>query len=110
VLENFLPIRGILHADVSNELRIVRRYLLTHIVAPKVGLEFPCQNFEGRALADAVGTDQTQDLTWSWGRKSMQLERVGCVSMRNLCIEVRREVDNCDRFEWTPRKQIMNAA
>lgn len=73
----------------------------THIVPTQVRLELSSKDLEGGTLTDTVGPDKTKDLTGSRRRQSMQLERVGGVSVGDLALEVGGQVDDSDGFEGT---------
>ena len=60
------------------------------------------EDLQRRALPDTVRPYETQHLTRSRGRQSMQLERVGRVSMGHLRVEVGRQVEDLDGIEWAP--------
>lgn len=77
VLENFLPVWRV-------------------VVATQVGLELSAQNLQRRTLSDTVCTDQTQHLARTGHRQPVQLETVGRVSMGDLGLEVRGQVDDVD--------------
>lgn len=69
------------------------------IVSTEIGLELARKNLERRRLADTVGADKTEDLTGTGSGQSMQLERVGLVSVRDVRLEVGGQVEDLDRFE-----------
>ena len=60
-------------AEVPQNLLPVWRIL----EAAKVGLQLAGQNFESGTLANTVGSDQTEYLTWAGHGKTVQLEAVG---------------------------------
>jgi hypothetical protein len=72
------------------------------VVSSEVGLEFTGKDLEGGRFTDTVGTDQTENLTWTGSRETMQLESVGVVSVSDVRVEVGWQVENLDRFEWAP--------
>ena len=57
------------------------------------------QNAEGRRLADAVRTHESQHLAGTWGRKSVQLEAVSAVPVRHLTLQAFGQVDDFDGLE-----------
>ena len=71
----------------------------THVVAAEIGLELSGQDLERRALPDAVRPDEAEDLAGPRGGQAVELERVGGVAVRDLGLEVRREVDDGDGLE-----------
>lgn len=82
VLDDVLPVRGV-------------------GVAAQVGLELSGQDLQGSTLADTVGSDQTQNLTWSRHGQTMQLEAVGAISVGDLTLEVGGQVDNGNGVKGT---------
>lgn len=80
VLDNILPVRGV-------------------GVAAQVGLELSGQDLQGSALSDTVGSDQTQNLTGSGHRQTMQLEAVGAISVGDLALEVGGQIDDGNGVE-----------
>lgn len=80
VLQNLLPIRRV-------------------VVAAKIGLELAAQDLQRRALADSVCSNQSQHLSRTGHGQSMQLEAVRRVSVRDLGLEVRGQVDDVDCVE-----------
>jgi len=77
MLQNILPVWGV-------------------VISSQVGLELSCQDLECGRLSDTVGTDQTQNLTGSGHGETMQLERVGRVTVSDLLLQVGGQVDNVD--------------
>ena len=77
VLENLLPVWRVVEAT-------------------QVRLELSAQNLQRRTLSDTVCTDQTQHLARTGHRQPVQLETVGRVSMGDLGLEVRGQVDDVD--------------
>lgn len=82
VSENFLPVRRV-------------------VVTAQIGLELARQNLERSTLSNTVGTDKTQDLTWSGHRKPVELEAVGGVPMGDLGLEIGRQINDVDGIEGT---------
>lgn len=79
-------------AEVLDHILPIRR-----VVEPaQVGLELAAQNLEGRALADTVGSHETQDVAGPGHGKTVKLEAVGGIAMGDLTLEVRWQVDNGD--------------
>ena len=87
----------------SLEARIVNKW--TYIITTQVGLQLPRKNFKSRTLPDTVGADKPKDLARPWGRKPMELEGVCRISMSNFKLEIGRQVDDRDSFEWAPNTQ-----
>lgn len=71
----------------------------THVVSPEVGLELPSEDLERRALPNSIRTDEPEDLAGARRREPVELEGVRGVAVRDLGLEVRREVDDGDRVE-----------
>lgn len=82
VLDNILPVRWV-------------------VVAAQVRLQLATKNLQGSTLADTVGSDKTKDLSRSGHRKTVQLEAIGAISMRNLVLKVGGQVDDCNSVERT---------
>jgi hypothetical protein len=70
------------------------------IVPAQVGLQLATENLQSCTLSDTIRADQSQNLARTGHGQSMQLEAVGRVSMRDLSLEVRRQVDDVDGIEW----------
>lgn len=83
--------------EVLQDLLPVRRV----VKAPQIGLELATQNFQRRALADTVCAHQTQHLTRTGHGQPVQLEAVCRVSMCDLRLEVRGQVDDVYGVEGT---------
>ena len=77
MLDHILPIRRVVESS-------------------QIGLELAAQNLEGRALADTVGSNQTQNVAGSRHRKTVEFEAIGGIAVGNLALEVRGQVDNGD--------------
>ena len=75
----------------------------THIVSPQIRLELSRENLQRRTLSDTVRSNQSEHLSRSWRRQSMEFERVGGITMRHLSVEVGGEVDDVDSFKGTSR-------
>jgi hypothetical protein len=82
VLENLLPVRGV-------------------VEAAEVGLQLAAQNLQGSTLSGTVTTNETQNLTRSGHRQSVELEAVGRVTVGDLRLEVGGQVDDVDGIERT---------
>lgn len=73
-----------------------------YIVSAQVGLEFSSKDFEGGALSDTIGSNKAENLSRSRSGKPMKLESVGSISVGNLGLEVRGEIDDGNSFKGTP--------
>lgn len=82
-------------SEVLDHILPVRRV----VVFSQVRLELPGQDLQGSTLADTVCSHETQHVSWSGHRQSVELEAVGRVSMGNLGFQVGREVDDGDGRE-----------
>jgi hypothetical protein len=82
VLENILPIRRVIEVT-------------------QVGLHLTSQNLQGSRLSDTVGTDQTKNLTRTRTGKTMELERVGGITVSDFLFQVGWQVDNVNSAEGT---------
>lgn len=69
------------------------------VIAAQIGLQLARQNFECSTFADTVGADQTQYLARPRHWQTVQLEAVGRVAMRDLCLEIGGQVDDVDSVE-----------
>lgn len=69
------------------------------IKSAQVGLKLAAENLERSTLADTVRSDQTQHIPGSGHRQTMELEAVGRITMGDLTLEVRRQVDDSDSAE-----------
>lgn len=67
----------------------------------KVGLHLARKNLESGGFADTVGTNQTKHLTRTRNGQTMQLERIGRITMRHFRFQVGRQVDNVDGAKRT---------
>lgn len=78
-------------------------YPLGRVVKPtQVGLELASQDLEGGTLSDTVGTDETEDLTWTRCWQSVKLEGVCVVTVGDVRLEVGGQVENGDSLERAP--------
>lgn len=100
VLQNFLPVWGILCATSEGD-EWDKRYK-TYIVSSQVGLELSSKYFERSTLPDTVGPNEAKDLTRARGREAMELERIGGIAMGHFRVEISRKVNDSDSFKWTP--------
>ena len=71
------------------------------IIATQVRFQLASQYLQRGALANPIGSNKTQDLPWTWGRQSVDLEAIRGVSLGDLCLQIRGQVDDVDRAEWT---------
>ena len=69
--------------------------------ATEIRLELRLEDLERSRFADSVGSDESKNFAGTRRWQSMELERVGVVSMDRLRLQVRRQVDNLNRFERT---------
>lgn len=69
------------------------------IEAAQVGLELSCKDLECSRLSDTVGSDQSKNLSRSGDGQTMELERVGRVTVSHLLLQVGGQVDNVDSTE-----------
>src|SRR3954447_17854376 len=69
------------------------------IISSQIWLQLSTQNLEGSTLSNTVGTHQTQYLSRSGCRQSMELEAVGGVSVGDMGFEVRWKIDDIYRTE-----------
>jgi hypothetical protein len=75
----------------------------TNVVSPEVGLELPREDLERRRLSDTVSSYETEDLSRTGRRQSVELERVGRVPVGHLGLEVGGKVNDGDGLERAPR-------
>jgi hypothetical protein len=54
---------------------------MAHIITAKVRLKLSSENFEGGTFSNTVSPYKTEDLTRPRGGETMELERIGGVSM-----------------------------
>ena len=107
VLENFLPVWGILGAgNYTSVCRYSPKIHVTYVISSKIGFKFSGQNLQRRTLSDTVCSHETEHLTRPWSREPMQFEGVGGVAMRDLRFQVGRQVDDCNSLKRTPATRI----
>jgi hypothetical protein len=82
VLDDILPIRGV-------------------IEPAQVGLQLATENLQSGTLADTVGSNQSKHHSGTGHGQSVELEAVGRVSMGDLALEVRGQVDDGNGAERT---------
>lgn len=80
VLDDVFPVRGVIETT-------------------QVGLELAAENLEGSTLANTVGTDETKHLVRARHGQAVKLEAVGAITVGDLALEVRWQVDNGDGVE-----------
>jgi hypothetical protein len=69
------------------------------VVPPQIWLQLAAQNLQRRALSDTVCSHQSEYLAGAGHGQSVQLEAVGRVSMGDLSLEIRGQIDNVDSVE-----------
>lgn len=82
---------------MTQNLRPVRRVRET----TQVRLLLASENLQSCGFTDSVGAYQTQHLTRSWDRQTVELEGVLGVSVGCFLLEIAREVYYRYRLEWT---------
>jgi hypothetical protein len=80
VLQYFLPIRRILEP-------------------PEVRLRLAGQDAQGSGLADAVGADEAEHLTWPRNGQPVELESVRAIAVSRLLVQVLGQVDDGNGLE-----------
>jgi hypothetical protein len=75
------------------------------LVLAEVRLELAGENLERRALAGAVGADETEHLARTRHRQTVQLERVGTVAMRGVALEILGQIDDSRLLQKDISKQ-----
>ena len=80
MLDNILPVRGV-------------------IMAAQVRLQLATENLQGGTFADTIGSHETEDLARSRRGQTVKFEAVGAIAVRDLVLEVRRQVDNGDSIK-----------
>jgi hypothetical protein len=70
------------------------------VEATQIGLQLAAKNLESRALADAVGADETEDVSGAGHRQAVELEAIGRVAVGDLAFEVGGQVDDGNGVEW----------
>lgn len=83
-------------SEMLQDLLPIRRV----VISAQVGLLLAGKNLQCRTLSNTVRSHQSKHLTRSWEWKSVDLETVGAVAMRDLSLEVGGQVDNVDGVEW----------
>ena len=106
VLEDFLPVWRILEVGNCASVCEYPAMRFAYVVSSKIRFELSGQNLQRRALSDTVSSHKTKHLTRSWGRESMQFERIGGITMGDLRLQVCRQVDDRNSFERTPAAGI----
>lgn len=81
MLDHILPVRGV-------------------VESAQVGLELAAENLESGTLADTVGSHQTENVAGPRHGQTVELEAVGGITVGDLALEVRGQVDNGDGAEW----------
>jgi hypothetical protein len=69
------------------------------VVAPQIRLQLAAQDLQRRTLSNTVCSNKSQYLTRAGHGQPMQLEAVGRVSMGDLSLEVRGQIDDIDSVE-----------
>ena len=67
----------------------------------KIGFEFPAQHFEGCGFANAIGSDEAEDLTGTGHGQAVEFEGVGSVAVGGVAVEVFGQIDDLDGFKGT---------
>lgn len=77
----------------------------TDVVSSQVRLELSGEDLERRRLSDTVRSYETEHLTRPRGGQTMELERVGGVSVGDLGLEVGGKVDDSDGLKRAPGRR-----
>lgn len=81
--------------EVLQDLLPIRRV----VVSAQVRLQLAAENLQRSTLANTVRSNKTKDLAGTRHRQPVQLKAVRRVSMRDLSVQVCRQVDDVDRVE-----------
>ena len=103
VLQDLLPVRRVLKYTNGGYSYFCQIIFSTgvYVESAKVWLEFACEDFERRRLANAVGADQSKDLTGTGHGKTMKFERVGRVAVCDGGGQVLGQIDDGDGLKGT---------
>lgn len=101
-----MPVRGALQVQISSRSstsirRSQDKSKKTYAVFPKIGLQFSSKNFQGGGFTDTVGSHETQNTPGARLRETMQLERVGGVTMGGVLFKIGGQIDDVDGLEGT---------
>lgn len=66
------------------------------VISTQVGLELATENLQSGTLSNTVRSNETENLARPRHGKTVKLESVGAISVSNLTLEVRGQVDNRD--------------
>lgn len=80
MLDDVLPVRGV-------------------IESAQIWLQLAAENLQRSTLANTVGSHETKNLARSRHRKPVEFEAVGAISVGDLVLEVRGQVDDGDGIE-----------
>ena len=75
--------------------------LCTDAVSTEIWFLFPGQDLECCGLPDPIGAHEAQHLPRARRRQTVQLEGVGTVAVSGVFLQVARQIDDGDGFEWT---------
>jgi hypothetical protein len=70
------------------------------VIAAKIGLQLSAENLQCGALANTIGTNESQHLARTGHGQPVQLEAVRRVSMGDLGLEVRGQIDDVNGVKW----------
>jgi len=85
-------------AEVLDHILPVRRV----VESSQIGLELSAENFKSCTLADTVRSNKTENISGPWHGKTMELEAVGRITVGDLTLKVRGQVDDGDGTEGAP--------
>jgi len=71
------------------------------VVETEVGFQFSRYNPQGSGFSDSVRADESENLTWTRGRQTVELEGVCCISVSDFFVQIGWEVDDVDCPERT---------
>ncbi len=71
------------------------------VISAQVGLQFATEDLQGGALANTVGSDQTQDLARAGHGQSVQLETVCRITVSDLGFQIGWQIDDVYGTKWT---------
>ncbi len=75
-----------------------------HIITAKVRFELPREYFESSTLSNTISPDKAEDLAWSRGGETVELERIGGVSVGDCGFQIRRKINDCNGLKGASRK------
>lgn len=100
--------RGFFHQQAMLTLQLRAPEILQYLfpvrgisISTKIGLQLSTKDLQCGALSATICSNQSQYLSGTRHRKTVQFEAVGRIAVSDLGLEVRGQIDDIDSPKWT---------